>query len=223
LLIVLLIITNIVTISFSHSIYKDYKSDDHITYVKLDPHGNWTIERSNLKSSDFYLTTVNASLYRLLSKCFSSVRATLINDWSVCRVFLSDDLDKSFVSKNYLVGNQVNDIYEYISKLSKCSTCTEIKAIVKDHDHKNYIPTSFRDGRNEGVYFESIFYMDLENIKSGSITKTVVSLTWAFLPEEELNQLDEKYQLQSINDALIESPLGIYFVDWTIIEDKNNE
>ncbi len=224
LVIVVMVVMNLMMVIFAMNIYKDYKTDDHITYVKLDPVGNWTIEREQGVQDDFYLATVNSSLYRLLGKCFSTQRATILNDWAVCRIFLSSQMDADFVNNNYLIDLGSKNIFEYINNLNTCVNCPEIKAVIKDHDHKNSIPTSFSHARGQGgKYYESIFYIDLLNVDSGNSTKVVINLTWSFMSLGDLNRLDDDKGLKNINEALVESPLGIYFIDWDIIEDKNND
>lgn len=218
LLVVLLIVVSL----FSMKIYGDYKKDDHITFVKTSPDGSWTVDRANVNESTWYQSTVDSVLYRLLGKCFSSINQSLVNDWSVCRVFLSSQLDKSFINRNYLVANKEVDIFKYIENLGKCANCPEIQANIVSHDHKNFIPNSFGgDARND--LYESIFYISLDDINSDISKRIVVSATWGFMSSDDLNSLDNKLDLNSINEILIENPLGIYFVNWLVIEDKNND
>jgi len=221
--ILFLLVVGIVSVSiFANNVFNAYKHDDKISWVKLDPNGNWTVTRTDDVRRDYYSNTVNASLKRLLTKCFSSVKATINNDWAVCMLFLSDNLKNDFIKNNFFVTQKGLTIYDYLKDYSKCSSCAEFKARVVSHDHKNEIPTSLMDDYGENrSFYESVFYIKLKNLKSDKVTKLVVNLQWSFMSYDELTSLDDKNDLVSINEALVESPLGIYFNSWEIIEDKS--
>lgn len=207
LLVFLLSVIIVFGIMFTNNLWTKYHESDRITYVKLDPKGNWTIERTNRQMDDFYQATVDSSISRLLTKCLSNVPATIQNDWAVCASFLSSEKLKDFY-KNRFISEKGFDAY--IEKHATCHSCDYVKFKVKDIDHKNNIPTSFTDVYGHSVQiYESIVYGDFVST-NGIHTSVVVDLKWSFVSDDSKRQFGE---------LLIENPLGIYFIDYVEVED----
>lgn len=205
---VLLLFVTLIGFIFAYmNLFDRYHESDKITYVTLDPVGNWTVERTNRQKDDFYVATVDSSISRLLSKCLSNVPATIQNDWAVCSAFLSDAKLKDFL-KNRFVKDE--NFGKYVADHSVCHNCDYLRFKVKDIDHKNSIPTSFTDvyGQNVHIY-ESIVYGDYIT-KDGTKRSLVVDLKWSFVSDASKRVFGE---------LLIENPLGIYFVDYIQVED----
>jgi len=193
---------------FAKSIWTTYHEDDRITYVKLDPNGNWTIERSDRQMDDFFHATVDAGITRLIQKCLSNNPATIHNDWAVCTTFLSDKKLKKFF-KNRYVPEDV-DFNDYVTEHMQCDGCEWIEFKVRDIDHKNSIPTSFKDVYGLDVQiFESLIYGTFIST-NGDEKKAVVDLKWSFVTSKSK---------RTFGELLVENPLGIYFVDFFDVED----
>jgi hypothetical protein len=204
---VLLFVTLIGFIFAYMNLFDRYHESDRITYVKLDPVGNWTVERTNRQMDDFYMATVDSSISRLLSKCLSNNPATIANDWAVCAAILSQDKLNEFYHNRFVKDKNFNT---YVQEHSVCHNCDYLKFKVKDIDHKNSIPTSFTDVYNKPVMiYESIVYGDYVT-KDNTKKSVVVDLKWSFVADS---------RKRVFGDLLIENPLGIYFVDYIQVED----
>lgn len=194
---------------FTNNLWNAYHDDDRITYVMLDPNGNWTIERTDRQKDDYYERTVKANITRLIQKCLSNVPATIQNDWAVCASFLSDDKLKEFFNNKFIPeGMKFN---EYVEEHIQCPSCDYIKFKVKDVDHKNSVPTSFKDVYGKDIQiFESLIYGTFTS-SNGDKKNAVVDLKWSFVSRKAKSKF---------NDLLVENPLGIYFVDYFEVEDQ---
>ncbi len=198
----------IIGLFFTNNLWNKYHEDDRITYVKLDPNGNWTVERSNRQMDDFYIATVDSTISRLLSKCLSNYPGTIQNDWAVCSAFLSDSKMKDFFENRYIPDNSNFD--EYVSNQMSCFNCDFVRFVVRDLDHKNSIPTSFKDVYGQSVkIYETLVYGSFKS-SSGDVKNVVVDLKWSFVSNASK---------RTFGEFLIENSLGIYFIDYIEVED----
>lgn len=212
LLVMVLLLTGIVIASlvFMNNLWSAYHEDDRLTYVTLDPVGNWTVERSDRQKDDFYQATLDSIITRLMGKCFSMNGATIQNDWAICAYFLNGDMKDEFLYNNYYfeADDKFND---FIADKQNCIKCKSVAFKTRDIDHKNSIPTSFQDIYGKKIHiYESLVYGTFIDSATNKETTAVIDLKWSFF---------NKSKRDSMGDLLVENPLAIYFIDYSIVED----